>query len=434
MVKKSLNHGLEGLQDDTEGIEGYKKTEVGVIPDDWEVFELSQVVETERPISYGIVQTGKHIENGIRCIRVIDIFNGRVNKDNLIRTSEEISNSYKRTILKKGDLIIALRGKIGELAVIDQDLVDSNLTRGLALIASKKNNHNYFLYYYLSSPIRKLIFEKNLNGSALKEISIGVLRKIPVPLPPTLEEQKTIAQSLSDVDALITECDRIITKKRNTKQGTMQQLLTGKKRLPGFSGEWEVEELGNIALLERGKFSARPRNDPKFFGGDIPFIQTGDVTKSNGVITTYNQSLNHQGLRVSKLFPANTLFFTIAANIGDIGIASFETACPDSLIAITPQARIDKKWLFHALKSRKKSFEGLATQNAQLNINLEKLKPYLLTVPAISEQKAIAQVLSDMDTEIAGLEQKCDKYKAIKQGMMQELLTGRTRLKYDLNN
>ena len=130
--------------------------------------------------------------------------------------------------------------------------------------------------------------------------------------------------------------------------------------------DWDVEELGNIALLERGKFSARPRNDPKFFGGDIPFIQTGDVTKSNGIITTYTQSLNYQGLRVSKLFPSNTLFFTIAANIGDVGIALFETACPDSLIAITPKPTIEKHWIFYALKSRKKVFEGLATQNAQV--------------------------------------------------------------------
>ncbi|MEH1984871.1 restriction endonuclease subunit S [Nostoc sp.] len=265
---------------ETEIPEGHRKTEVGVIPIDWEVVELSQVVETERPISYGIVQTGKHIENGIRCIRVIDIFNGRVNKDNLIRTSEEISNSYKRTILKKGDLIIALRGKIGELAVIDKNLVDSNLTRGLALIASNKNNHNYFLYYYLSSASSKLIFEKNLNGSALKEIPIGVLRKIPVPLPPTLEEQKAIAQSLSDVDALITECDRIITKKRNTKQGTMQQLLTGKKRLPGFSGKWEMKILEEVSKLSSGTTPSRKLEDRYYSNGNINWVKTTDLNNA----------------------------------------------------------------------------------------------------------------------------------------------------------
>lgn len=192
--------------------------------------------------------------------------------------------------------------------------------------------------------------------------------------------------------------------------------------------DWEVKKLGEIALLERGKFSARPRNDPKYFGGDIPFIQTGDVTKSNGIISTYYQSLNEQGLRVSKLFPPNTLFFTIAANIGDVGIAPFETACPDSLIAITPGMKVDKKWFFHILKSRKKSFEGLATQNAQLNINLEKLQPYLLQLPSLPEQKAIALSLSDTDALIAACDRAITKKRNIKQGAMQQLLTGKMRL------
>ena len=98
-----------------------------------------------------------------------------------------------------------------------------------------------------------------------------------------------------------------------------------------------VRSLSDVAVLERGKFSARPRNDPKFFGGGIPFIQTGDVTNSNGRIMSYTQTLNDEGLRVSKQFPRETLFFTIAANIGDVGIASFDTACPDSLVAILPK-------------------------------------------------------------------------------------------------
>jgi restriction endonuclease S subunit len=192
--------------------------------------------------------------------------------------------------------------------------------------------------------------------------------------------------------------------------------------------DWEVQKLGDIAKLERGKFSARPRNDPKFFGGDIPFIQTGDITNSNGSITSYSQTLNDEGLRVSRLFPKNTLFFTIAANIGDLGIASFATACPDSLIAILPNANLDKTWLYQSLRSRKAEFEGLATQNAQLNINLEKLNPYLLALPPLPEQKTIAQALSDADRLIAALEKAIAKKRAIKTATMQQLLTGKKRL------
>ncbi len=193
--------------------------------------------------------------------------------------------------------------------------------------------------------------------------------------------------------------------------------------------DWEVRTLLSVASLERGKFTARPRNDPRYYGGNIPFIQTGDVTKSNGKINSYSQTLNQEGLKVSKMFPAGTLFFTIAANIGDVGFSSFDTACPDSLVAITPNNRVNKFWLFHELRSRKRSFESLATHNAQLNINLEKLRPYLLPLPSNkAEQEAIAEALSDADALIESLEQLIAKKRQIKQGAMQELLTGKRRL------
>lgn len=193
--------------------------------------------------------------------------------------------------------------------------------------------------------------------------------------------------------------------------------------------DWDTNQFGEIALLERGKFSARPRNDPKYFGGKIPFIQTGDVTNSNGVVTNYSQTLNEAGLAVSKVFKKGTLFFTIAANIGDVAFAEFDAACPDSLIGITPKrSNISAGWLFHELKSRKRKFEGLATQNAQLNINLEKLNPYRLPIPPLQEQEAIAAALSDMDAMINGLDQLIAKKRDIKQATMQQLLTGQTRL------
>ncbi len=192
--------------------------------------------------------------------------------------------------------------------------------------------------------------------------------------------------------------------------------------------EWSVRKLSEIAAVERGKFTARPRNDPQYYGGVVPFIQTGDVTNSNGYISTYSQTLNDLGLGVSKLFPANTLFFTIAANIGDVGIATFETAATDSLVAISSRSSIEKLWLYYELSSRKRKFESIATQNAQMNINLEKLRPYLIPVPPLSEQRAIATALSDADALINSLDRLIAKKRDIMQATMQRLLTGRTRL------
>ncbi len=150
---------------DTKQKPGYKQTEVGEIPGDWVVKTLGEIVNKERPICYGIVQTGKSVDNGVSCIRVVDLNNGKINKENLITTSNDISNSYKRTILKEGDLVIALRGKIGELAIIG-----SNLTREVALIAVSDSLDSLFFLQQLSSSNSKIIFEKNLNGSALQEI------------------------------------------------------------------------------------------------------------------------------------------------------------------------------------------------------------------------------------------------------------------------
>jgi type I restriction enzyme S subunit len=192
--------------------------------------------------------------------------------------------------------------------------------------------------------------------------------------------------------------------------------------------DWQVLPLSQLAQIERGKFTARPRNDPRYYGGSIPFIQTGDVRNSGGRITSYSQTLNERGLKVSKLFPVGTLFMTIAANIGDLGVAEFASACPDSLVAVRPRTGVDQLWLYYALAARKADLESIATQNAQANLNLEKLNPFLVEVPPHREQVAIATMVDDVSRLIAVIERQIAKKQAVKQGLMQQLLAGRTRL------
>jgi len=191
---------------------------------------------------------------------------------------------------------------------------------------------------------------------------------------------------------------------------------------------WSLQRLDSIASLSRGKFSARPRNDPRFFGGDIPFVQTGDVRNAHVFLRDFTQTLNWEGLKVSRVFPQGTMLFTIAANIGDLAFLSFDAACPDSLVAIEPKQGTDAVWLFYQLGAFKADFEAAATQNAQLNINLEKLNPFNIPVPPLHEQQAIAAALSDADGVVAGLERVIAKKRLIKQGAMQDLLTARRRL------
>jgi type I restriction enzyme S subunit len=183
--------------------------------------------------------------------------------------------------------------------------------------------------------------------------------------------------------------------------------------------------LADVADVERGKFSARPRNDQKYFdGGHIPFIQTGDIANSRRFIKTSSQFINDAGLGVSRLFPKDTIFLTIAANIGDVAICSIPMACPDSVVGISPKLeQCDTQWLYYLLKYSKEYFDGCATQNAQKNINLQVLRPYTFALPPLKEQQKIAAILTTMDDKLDVIARQIAASQSLKQGLMQSLFS-----------
>lgn len=187
---------------------------------------------------------------------------------------------------------------------------------------------------------------------------------------------------------------------------------------------WEVKKLEDLASVERGKFSARPRNDPKYYGGKFPFVQTGDIAESKTYLLKYSQTLNDKGLAVSRLFSKNTILITIAANIGDTAITTFDVACPDSLVAIQANEYTDVFWLNSFLETKKEHLDGMATQNAQKNINLQVLRPLEILSPPYAEQQKIAQILSTWDKAITTTEQLLTNSQQQKKALMQQLLTG----------
>lgn len=191
---------------------------------------------------------------------------------------------------------------------------------------------------------------------------------------------------------------------------------------------WEVRNLENLASVERGKFSARPRNDPKYYGGEIPFVQTGDIAGAKTYLKSYSQTLNEEGLKVSRLFPKDTILITIAANIGDVAITSFDVACPDSLVAIQPKEGTNVIWLYFYLETCQKELDGQATQNAQKNINLQVLRPLEVLTPPLPEQQKIAKILSTWDKAISTTERLIENSTQQKKALMQQLLTGKKRL------
>lgn len=193
---------------------------------------------------------------------------------------------------------------------------------------------------------------------------------------------------------------------------------------------WHIAPLIELATVERGRFSHRPRNDPSFYGGTTPFIQTGDVSNAkSGLIRTYSQTLNEKGLAVSKVFPKGTLMVSIAANIGDAAALGFDSACPDSVIAITPKKGFHSDYLRYYLRSRQRWIQYLAPTGTQRNINVEFLQDVEIEYPALPEQRKIADILSTWDEAIETLDAFIAAKTRRKQALMQQLLTGKKRFR-----
>jgi type I restriction enzyme, S subunit len=192
--------------------------------------------------------------------------------------------------------------------------------------------------------------------------------------------------------------------------------------------DWKLLPLESLASVERGKFSARPRNDPQYYGGSIPFVQTGDVAAAKGDMLHYSQTLNDLGLSVSRLFPKGTILITIAANIGDIAVTPIDLACPDSIVGIQANSDVCANWLRHALVLKKPDLESMATQNAQKNINLQILRPLLIPTPPIDEQKKIAEILGTWDAAIGTIGNLLAEKQSLKRSIENHLLFGEKRV------
>ena len=275
----------------------------------------------------------------------------------------------------------------------------------------------------------------NLNSLQMKGgqplITQSILHNFYIALPP-LEEQRAIATTLRTIQTAKEARQKELALERERKAALMDYLFThGTRNEPRKQTElgeipesWNVKKLGEIAKIERGKFTHRPRNDSRFYGGSIPFIQTGDVTASNGYITIYSQTLNEKGLLVSKIFPKGTIVITIAANIGYTGILEFDSTFPDSLIGITPINNISNKYLNYYLLTQQKEMDGKAPQGTQKNINIEFLQPWLTKIPLLEEQQEIADILSSCDAKIATLEREIKLHDELFRAMLEELMTG----------
>ena len=427
-MKNSQNHRLEGLTDDTEigartqaqSVEsqnpwqsviqtppGYKQTEVGVIPEDWEVGSLCDLVTK---VGSGITPTGGakvYVTEGRPFLRSQNVGWGNLLLDDIAFIDEETHNRFSGTEIRPNDVLLNITGaSIGRCTVADDRLLGGNVNQHVCIIRTEmgKLDSRYLNSFLLSESGQKQIDSFQAGGNR-QGLNFGQIRSFQMPLP-SLPEQKAVAAALSDVDALISALDKLIAKKRDIKTAAMQQLLTGTKRLPGFSGKWEVRKLGEILKVCHGK----SQHGIGTIDGEFPILASGgEIGRTNrflydkpSVLIGRKGTIDAPQYADTPFWTIDTLFYTEISN----------SAYP--LFIYYQFNTID--WRSYNEASGVPSLNASTIESIEINF------------PGYLEQRATAAALSDMDTEIVELEQRRDKTRALKQGMMQELLTGRIRL------
>ncbi len=389
---------------------GYKQTEVGIIPESWNVSPLGECLDS-RP-SYGINAAAVPFSDKLPVyIRITDISeDGRFSPDTLVSVKSELSGNYN---LSDGDIVFARTGaSVGKSYRYNPN--DGPLVFAGFLIRVRpdvRKLHPAFAAAYVTTGnywrwVRLMSMRSGQPGINGNEYS-----QLPIPLPP-LPEQRAIAAALSDVDALLGGLDRLIAKKRDLKQAAMQQLLSGQIRLPDFHGAWEVKAVTEIASVSKGtQLHSSETNEE----GQFPHFNGGISASS------YADKANT---------PADTIAISEGGNsCGYVQFVSQPFWRGGHCYAVVPR-NTDNRFLYHALKGQQAAIMGLRVGSGLPNVQKTALAAFNLNIPVEpTEQTAIAVALSDMDAELAALEARRDKTRDLKQAMMQELLTGRTRLK-----
>lgn len=409
---------------------GYKQTEVGVIPEDWEVKQIGDFRPFVTSGSRGWAEF--YSDTGALFIRITNLVRDSIYlnlKDFRFVSLPADNNEGVRTQLREGDVLISITADIGIIGYISVKLPKpAYINQHIALVRFDLSVTNpKFVSYFLASQKPQRLFRALTDSGAKAGMNLTTVQQIRLALPPTLAEQQAIAEALSDADALIESLEQLLAKKRHIKQGAMQELLTGKKRLPEFGGEWEVKRLGEIATFFSGG-TPSTAIVTYYYGGEIPWITSGDLNKS--FVREVQGRITKEGLEKSsaKMIDINTLLVALyGATSGVTAISKIRAAINQAVLAIIPK-NDNSLFLLYKLRHLKDWIINTYTQGGQPNLSGDIVKSIELVLPTVEEQTAIASILSDMDAEIAALEAKLAKTRQIKQGMMRELLTGKIRI------
>lgn len=405
------------------------------IPDSWNVEKLEPKV--------GNVKSGKRLPKGFYVtdmhtnhpyIRVIDMREGYVDTSELKYVPDEAFSAIQNYRIYKDDIYISVAGTLGIVGQIPAYLDGANLTENANRVTNIKCNVKYLMYWLMSSTIQNIISQTQTLGAQPK-LALTRIRNFPVILP-SIQEQEKIVEVLSDVDTLIADLQKLIRKKKDIRQGTMQMLVTGKKRLNGFDGEWVKINLSKNSKL-KARIGWQGLTTAEYLDEGYPYLITGTDFKDGQIdwngchYVDYNRYEQDPNIQVSN----GDLLLTKDGTIGKVAYVADLTrpaTLNSGVFLVKPITdAYTAHFMFYVLESSVfKAFLQQLSAGSTINHLYQKdlVKFDLYVPPTKEEQEAIAGILFDMDSDIHRLEKKLSKYQKIKQGMMEELLTGKVRL------
>ena len=399
----------------------FKMTELGPIPKDWEVKRLGVVADLLNGYAF---KSEEYVKGGkYRVVTIANVQDGAFDLVNANAVSDLPADIQSHQVLVRGDVLISMTGNVGRCCKVDDD--GCLLNQRVGKFRTKDVDEDFFLCLVGDRRFLGEMIEKG-QGGAQPNISKTDIESYLAAIPP-LPEQRKIAAALSDVDEMIAALEKLIEKKRKIKTGAMQRLLTAKTRLPGFKGAWVEKRLGEIGDFVGGGTPSTSRSD--FWNGGISWFTPAEIGDRKYVERS-ERTISQLGLKNSAavVLPVGTILLTTRATIGLAAILKSPAATNQGFQSLVVDSNNDSEFVYYLLSTTQGEMESRATGSTFLEISSSKLKGIeILLPPTLAEQKAIAKVLGDMDEEIAALEAELAKTRQLKQGMMQELLTGKTR-------
>lgn len=412
---------------------GYKQTEVGVIPEDWLIQPLRDLTIM---MTNGFVGTATrhytHKDSAILYIQGYNVEENSFNFNGIKYVTEDFHKQHLKSCLREGDLLTVQTGDVGLTTIVPKELSGANCHALIISRIHRKRAVPKYVSFYLNSTLGRSRLKLIEIGTTMKHLNVGDMLNFEVPAPSSLLEQQAIADALSDADALIESLEQLLTKKRQIKQGAMQELLTGQRRLPGFCGRWEETALGTLGEFLKGSGVTRDQAQ----SGSLACVRYGEIyTAHNDYIRTFYSWISSEvAVSAIRLKKGDLLFAGSGETKGEIGkcvafLEGIEAYAGGDIVILRPRSG-DPLFFGYLLNTdnviRQKSSRGQG--DAVVHISATALASVTVNIPDMDEQSAIASVLSAMDNEITSLETQLQKAGLIKQGMMQELLTGRIRL------